>query len=178
MKGFFFDENLPSRIQFTPGLRLVPRSALPTSATDTQVWEFARIVQMRIEGEQRSLIHINTLLVRADSPEEAHQKACELGRQEERSYENTDGRVVSVIFRGLGELVVIHDELEHGAELAYQEKVGLTEEQIRALVIPKPQLGVFAPRKPSAGPNYMPKSVMDELRKEGFDESDVWNSNA
>ena len=83
-----------------------------------------------------------------------------------------------MVFRGLGELVVIHDELEHGAELAYQERVGLTEEQIRALVIPKVQLGVFAPRKPSAGPNYMPKSVMDELRKEGFDESDIGNPTA
>lgn len=136
------------------------------------------IVQKRIEEEPRSLIHINTVLVRADSPEEAHHKALDLGRQEERNYENTDGKVVSVIFRGLGELNVIHDELEHGADLAYQERVGLTEEQIRALVIPKPQLGVFAPREPSTGPNYMPKSVMDELRKEGFDESDIRNPTA
>ncbi len=133
------------------------------------------IVEKRIEEEPRSLIHINTLLLRADSPEEAHEKALELGRKEERDYENTDGKVVSVIFRGLEDLNVIHDELEHGAELAYREKVGLTEEQIGALVTPKPQLGVFAPRQPSAGPNYMPKSVMDELKKEGFDESDVWN---
>lgn len=135
------------------------------------------IVQMRIEEEPRSLIHINTVLVRADSPEEAHEKALDLGRQEERSYENTEGRIVSVVFRGLEELNVIHDELEHGAELAYREKVGLTDEQIGALVTQKAQLGVFAPRQPSAGPNYMPKSVMDELRKEG-DESDVWNPTA
>ena len=69
------------------------------------------IVEMRIEGEPRSLIHINTLLVRADSPEEAHQKAWALGQQEEHSYENTDGRRVTGVFRGLGEMNVIHDEL-------------------------------------------------------------------
>jgi hypothetical protein len=136
------------------------------------------IVEMRIDGEPRSLIHINTLLVRADSPEEAYEKALELGRQEEHSYENTDDKVVSLIFRGLKDLNVIHDELEHGAELIYQERVGLKEEQICALAKSRPQLGVFAPRQPSTGPNYMPKSVMDELRKEGFDESDIRNPTA
>ncbi len=133
------------------------------------------IVELRIEGEPRSLIHINTLLVLADSPEEAHQKAWALGQQEEHLYENTDGRRVAVLFRGLGELNVIHDELEHGAELVYRERVGLSEEQICALIKPKDHLGVFAPGEPSAGPNYMPKSVMDELRKAGPDESEVSN---
>lgn len=133
------------------------------------------IVQMSIEAEPRSLIHINTVLVRADTPEEAHHKALELGRQGEHSYENTDGRIVSVVFRGLGELNVIHDELEHGAELIYRERVGLSEDQIGALTKPKPQLGVFAPRQLSSGPNYMPRSVMEELRKQGFDDSDIQN---
>ena len=68
--------------------------------------------------------------------------------------------------------------LEHGAELLFRERVGLSEEQIRALVTPKAQLGVFAPRTPSDGPNYMPKSVMDDLRKAGFDESDIKNRTA
>ncbi len=136
------------------------------------------IVELRIEGEPRSLIHINTLLVLADSPEEAHQKAWALGQQEEHLYENTDGRRVAVLFRGLGELNVIHDELEHGAELVYRERVGLSEEQICALIKPKDHLGVFAPGEPSAGPNYMPKSVMDELRKAGPDESEVQNRTA
>jgi predicted nuclease of predicted toxin-antitoxin system len=42
MKGFFFDENLPSRIQFTPSLPVISRSALRSAATDTEVWDFAR----------------------------------------------------------------------------------------------------------------------------------------
>ena len=96
-----------------------------------------------------------------------------MGQQEEHSYENTDGRRVTGVFRGLGEMNVIHDELEHGAELIYRERVGLSEEQICALVKPKAQLGVFAPREPAVGPNYMPKSVMDELRKDGLHESEV-----
>jgi hypothetical protein len=107
------------------------------------------------------------------SPEEAHQKAWALGQQEEHSCDDTDGRRLTGVFRGLGEMNVIHDELEHGAELIYRERVGLSEEQICALVKPKAQLGVFAPREPAVGPNYMPKSVMDELRKDGLHESEV-----
>jgi hypothetical protein len=41
MKGFFFDENLPSRVRFKPSLPLVASSELGNSPTDTQVWELA-----------------------------------------------------------------------------------------------------------------------------------------
>jgi predicted nuclease of predicted toxin-antitoxin system len=42
MKGFLFDENLPRRLTFTPGLPVVPATVLGASPTDTQVWEYAR----------------------------------------------------------------------------------------------------------------------------------------
>jgi len=62
MKGFFFDENLPSKIQFTPSLPLISRSALPGSATDTQVWNFARqrelvIVSKDADFSERIILH-------------------------------------------------------------------------------------------------------------------------
>jgi predicted nuclease of predicted toxin-antitoxin system len=42
MKGFVFDENLPARLTFTPGLPVIPLSVIGPSPTDTQVWEHAR----------------------------------------------------------------------------------------------------------------------------------------
>lgn len=42
MKGFLFDENLPARLTFTPSLPLVNTTALGSSPTDTQVWDYAR----------------------------------------------------------------------------------------------------------------------------------------
>ena len=42
MKGFLLDENLPSRLTFTPGLPVTPASAVGSSPTDTQVWDYAR----------------------------------------------------------------------------------------------------------------------------------------
>ena len=42
MKGFLLDENLPARLRFTPGLRIVSVSKVGKNPTDTEVWEFAR----------------------------------------------------------------------------------------------------------------------------------------
>ena len=42
MKGFLFDENLPSRLRFSPRLPIVAFSEIGTNPTDSQIWEFAR----------------------------------------------------------------------------------------------------------------------------------------
>lgn len=42
MKGYLFDENLPSRLQFLPNLPVVSLAEVGQSRTDTQIWEFAR----------------------------------------------------------------------------------------------------------------------------------------
>src|SRR5262245_14580076 len=42
MKGFYFDENLPSRLTFSPSLSVVSAADIGPSPSDTQVWEFAR----------------------------------------------------------------------------------------------------------------------------------------
>src|SRR5712672_2905117 len=62
MKGFFFDENLPSRIRFTPSLPIIPASALSPGATDTEIWEFARVRQLVIVSKdadfsERIILH-------------------------------------------------------------------------------------------------------------------------
>ena len=133
-------------------------------------WYLADIIlEHLVEGDARNLVHVNTNLVEAASPEQAYEKALELGRCSEHQYANTDGKRVRVVFRGLRELNVIHEALEDGAELAYSETVGVPEEQLRGWITPKEQLGVFAPIEPkSGGPNYLPESVVQMLEAEGF----------
>src|SRR5438093_8558330 len=98
-------------------------------------WYLADIVEeIKVQDEKRSLVHINIVLVESDSPENAYQKALELGRQCNQTYKNTDGKKVVCRFRGLRDLNVIHDELEHGAELIYQRKAGLTKSAVKRLV--------------------------------------------
>lgn len=42
MKGFLFDENIPSRLIFTPSLSVISTNVLGQSPSDTMLWEYAR----------------------------------------------------------------------------------------------------------------------------------------
>jgi len=113
-------------------------------------WFLAELImQFDVEGDDTPLLHINTRLIRADSPEEAFVKSHQLGKQEELEYQNTDGDRVRIRFRGLRDLFGVFDGLEDGAELLYEEKVGLEEPQILALVREKSDLAVFRADSPA-----------------------------
>lgn len=118
-------------------------------------WYLSEIVmEIAIEDDPRNVVHVNTTLVRADSPEEAYDRAQELGLRGETSYENSNGKTVTHRFRGLRSLDVIHDELAHGAELGFSERIAIPEDEIIKLVFAKEQLGVFRPITPSQAPDY------------------------
>ncbi len=138
-------------------------------------WYIADVIlEHTIQDDPRNVVHTNTLLVEADSPEEAHRKALDLGKAAELEYENTDGKLVRTVFRGLRELKVIHDELVHGAELFYSEDVGVPEEKIQQWITPKEELGAFAPRRAKTdGPNYLPDDIMKQLKAAGFSQADI-----
>jgi hypothetical protein len=131
-------------------------------------WYLANIVEeITVEGESRNVVHTNLILIRADSPEEAYQKAIELGTAGEQAYKNIDGKRVTFRFRGLRDLNVIHDELEHGAELSYTEDVAVDESTIREWVAPKEELGIFRSSSPSVTPDYQSRDVVEKIY-EGF----------
>jgi hypothetical protein len=138
-------------------------------------WYLADIIlEHTIEGDPRNVVHTNIHLVEAESPEQAYDKALALGQASVMEYTNTDGRNFRVVFRGLRQLNVIHDELEDGAELTYKESVGVPEDELRGWVTPKEQLHVFAPIEPKTGcPNYFPESYMRMLEDKGFRREDV-----
>jgi hypothetical protein len=138
-------------------------------------WYLAEVVlEHRIENDPTSVVHINLHLVEAGSPDEAYRKAIALGRQGEMDYRNTEGKRVCTTFRGLRGLNVIHDDLEDGAELLFEELVGLDEDQVQQHITPYERLAVFAPRAPrTGGPNYMPEDVMKMLEEAGFDDDAV-----
>lgn len=141
-------------------------------------WYLADVViEHKIEDEPRNVIHINTLLVRANSPERAYQRALKLGKDAEHEYQNSDDKTVRVLFRGLRDLAVIYEPLRSGCEIIYSERVGLTEEETAKIVSPKEELGVFEEvQKPSKNdPNYMPKEIMEALYEAGLNDSDMFS---
>src|SRR5436190_21794788 len=104
-------------------------------------WYWAEIVEeITVEDDPRNVVHRNLHLIRADSPEEAYKKAIELGAAVEASWENVDGKRVTFRFRGLCDLNVIHDKLEHGAELSYREDISVDESTIQKWVASKEEL--------------------------------------
>jgi len=129
-------------------------------------WYLAEIVeQITVEGDPRNIVHTNLVLVRADSPE-AYQKAMELGAAGEQSYENPEGQCVTVRFRGLHDLNVIHDNLEHGAELIYSENLDFDESRIEKWVTQREELGIFRPITPSKGPDYSSRDIVEKIYRE------------
>lgn len=140
-------------------------------------WYLADVVLEHIvQGDPRNVVHINTLLIEADSPERAYKKALALRREAERVYENSDGKKVRCVFRGLRELNVIHEPLEHGSELTYEKHVAVPQGELSGWVSPKKSLAVFRERDSgfvAGDPNLMPASVMKMMLEAGFDRDDI-----
>lgn len=127
-------------------------------------WYLAEIVtETRMTGEHENVVHNNLILIRASSAEEAYDKTMAHGREMEDTYQSPEGETVTVLFRGLSDLNVIQDELEDGSEIAYEEMLDMSEEDIQEMLQPRDELGVFQPEEPgSEEHNYTSKDIVDE----------------
>lgn len=129
-------------------------------------WYIAEIVQeIVVADDPRNVVHKNLMLIQASSPDEAYEKAIQLGKESEDSYENPSGKQVRFKFRGLGALNVIEDDLIDGAELLYEQRIGVSEQEIEKCVLPKDLLGVFQPIGRGDWPDYSSKEVMDDVKR-------------
>jgi hypothetical protein len=125
-------------------------------------WYTAEIVvEITVEGDPRTVFHRNLILVWAPSPEGAYQKALEFGARENITYPNPAGRQVRSRFLGLAELEYTYEEPGDGAEIAFQEQIGLPRARAARLVKPKARLRAFLPPRPTAGPDYSSGEVME-----------------
>lgn len=129
-------------------------------------WYIAELVmECLIEKEPRNVVHVNIVLVRADSPSSAFEKAEQLGKESEDSYLNPTNQKTVWIYRGLRALDVIHDELEHGAELMYEEKIDVSEDAVQDMITTKSEINVFRPyeQRNSSKPDYGSKEIMEQV---------------
>jgi hypothetical protein len=70
-------------------------------------------------------------------------------------------------FLGLRDLDVIHDPLEHGCEIMFFERLGMTAANTRKLVRKKLELEAFLPIRPRDGrPDYSSKEIMNKVAQE------------
>lgn len=129
-------------------------------------WYLAEIVQeLTVVDDPRNLIWRNLTLIHASSPDEAYERALEIGRSGDTEYLNPAGKMVTTRFRGLSFLDVIHDPFEHGAELMFQSTVGVTPDDLRKLLLSKEELQLFRPPAGVDGPDVVSAEVVQELEK-------------
>ncbi len=108
-------------------------------------WYLAYIVQYFEYADKRPQeeydVWENVKLINANSPNQAYEKAINLGQliEEEIMIDGEKGRSR---FKGLSDLVPIYDEIEDGAELTYKE-LELSKKELEELVNSKENLTAF-----------------------------------
>jgi|SRR5581483_3630767 len=128
-------------------------------------WFWAELIEeITVKGDPTNVVHRNIVLIKQSSPENAYNRALEIGREHECSYENPQGLLVHIRFRGIADFDVIHDELDDGAELMFREDIDVPEERIQKWIRPKGELRIFKTDQTSRkNPDYSSKEVAAEV---------------
>jgi hypothetical protein len=126
-------------------------------------WFLADLVEeIRVQGRKRNVVHINYVLVRANTRAEAYREAVKLGKRANQSYRNSEGKIVTHRFLGLHDLDAIFEPLEHGCEIMFTERIGLSAAGLRRLIRKKQELEAFLPIRPRRGrPDYSSQEIID-----------------
>jgi hypothetical protein len=129
-------------------------------------WYLAEIVQeLTVADDPRNVVWRNLTLVHANSPDDAYEQALCIGRSGDTEYLNPAGKLVTTRFRGLSFLDVIHDPLEHGAELTFQSNVGVAPDDLQKLLLSKEELQLFRPNTRQDGPDVASGDVLQEVKE-------------
>jgi hypothetical protein len=132
-------------------------------ASRKQKWFRAHlVVRIAVEGDRRSVVHVNELLLTALDSRRAFDRALQLGKEHEDTYLNLTGRRVQVSFIGVRELCEIHETIGDGAEIGYAEYVGLSAKAIRRLVRKHSELSVLRHESAMEGPDYVSAEILEE----------------
>jgi len=127
-------------------------------------WYLAEIVQeIQVADDPRNVVWRNLTLVHAKSPDDAYEQAVQLGHSGDTEYSNPAGKLVTIRFRGLSFLDVIHDRLEHGAELTFQSNVAVTASDLQKLLLAKEELQLFRPNTRPDGPDVASGEIVREV---------------
>ena len=131
-------------------------------------WYLAEIVQeLTVADDPRNVVWRNLTLVHANSPDDAYEQAVRLGVSGDTEYLNPFGKLVTIRFRGLSFLDVIHDPLEHGAELMFQSNVGVAPDDLQKLLLAKEELQ-HVPSKQSLRRSYVASAEIVQIVERDF----------
>lgn len=127
------------------------------NTTNPTHWYLAEIIQRvkYIDDEEPPVCWVNDVLIEAASPEDAYQRALEVG--DEHNNDNSE-------FAGFRDIRRIEGELVDGATIYYGRWLHHTEEKLRTFIPSKEDLSIFAPRFDLAlekiVPAFIPKDAV------------------
>ena len=105
------------------------------------MWYLADLViEVRVEGRERSVVHFDLHVVRAENAAEAYDKALRIGGGKAKQYLGADGSHISFIFRGLNDLCAMDEDFEDGARILFRSQPEMSEEEIQHVVTPRDYL--------------------------------------
>lgn len=131
-------------------------------------WYLGKIVmEITIVGAKKNVVHKNLILISASNPEMAYKKAINFGKKSETSYKNPAGQKVKIKFRGISQLEEMYDTFSDGAELRFDEYVGVKPSELKKWLLPKKHLQVFRPIRPGRpkDPDYRSGEIIDMVVK-------------
>lgn len=117
-------------------------------------WFIAQIVVLISVSDEGSVGHINYVLIKANSLDEAYRKARRVGELEESTHLNKRGNKVDVEFLGLKSLTPVYEDLEDGSEILYDEIPGTGRSEMRSLVRKRSELVGTGPGRTRSAPDY------------------------
>jgi len=133
---------------------------------DETTWFYATLItKIVVEGDPRNVMHADTILVRARDIDDAYFRALDLGSEQNRDDVNPQGKRVSFAFVGLSELALIDNTLEHGTEILFTEKIGLSNKEIEDLVLSRERLCEPTTAQLVDKPDYRSMDVVDAMKK-------------
>src|SRR5258706_13878706 len=98
-------------------------------------------------AQERYTVWENLVLIKADSPEEAYEKAMKHGSLSEGQVKRGD-QTAACRFKGLKNLIKIYEEIEDGAQLEWKE-YEMSKEKLEWIIPKKEELHAFQPLPPA-----------------------------
>lgn len=128
-------------------------------------WYLAEIVQeLTVVGDLRNMVWRNLTLILGDSPESAYEHALSMGRSGDSEYFNPAGNLVTIKFRGISFMDVIHDALEDGAELTFSSQIDVAPDELKRMLRSKEELTLFRRNARLDGPDVASGEIVEEIR--------------
>jgi hypothetical protein len=104
---------------------------------------FVELEAAKTGESKRHTVWKNTILIKAESPDEAYKKAIKFGREGCKPYKNLRNQRVRFQFEGLTSLIPVYDEIKDGSEILWSShKRSL--KSIKTMVKGKHELEAFS----------------------------------